>query len=237
MRDGFDSGIIRVLACISNNPYEECYQPVSYEALYYTGQKKIPESEVYSRLGRMYFDGLGVTEDQIKACKYLEIAYDKGSRSMRTGDYLMMGVYRQIVTNKAAMRGITKDLRLAIKWYLCCMEKCIEAEDEEGVYICLSHIGRALINDDIRDYKNAFICLRASCHQQAEALFYLARMYDRGLYVKKDRKKAECYIKKIMETPGFQENVFCDCAHEIWECWEHGVPDEIIDAIIYGILE
>ena len=235
MENGFNPGKIRIMTRISDNPYKECYQPISHEILYYSGSKQIPEAEVYSRLGRMYFDGLGVEQDGIKGCRYLEIAYDKGSRNIRTGDYLMMGVYRHIETSKAIQCGVTRDLRMAIKWYACCLEECIQMEDEHGINLVLSHLGRAFVDDEIREYKSAFICLSQACCQEAEALFYLARMYDRGLYVKKNHKEAEYYISRIMETPEFEGEVFYDCAYEIMECWKMCVPDEVIDSIIYGL--
>ena len=235
MKNRLNPGKMKIMARLSDDPFEEVYRPVSCEILINTESDGIPEAEAYRRLGRMYYDGLGIEQDEIKGCRYFETAYDKGCRDIRIGDYLMMGVYRHIETDEAVRGGLTRDLRLAIKWYACFLEQCIQMEDEQGINLALSHLGRAFVDDDIRDYKSAYICLTKASEQESEAMFFLARMYDRGLYVKKNHEKAKYYISKIMETPEFEGDAFYDTAQEIKECWEMGAPDEIIDEIVYGL--
>ena len=203
-----------------------------WEFIVYTGPESISEAEAYYRVGRMYYDGLGVEKNEIKGCKYFEIAFDKGARNIRVGDYLMMGVYRHLETQRAVKLGLTRNLKLAIKWYECSLEKCIWLDDEEGINKMLSHIGRACVDDEIRDYKRAFVCLKCACEQEAEALFYLARMYDRGLYVDENREKAVYLLYQILITPRFEDEVFYDCAQEILDCWERGASDEVVDEIV-----
>lgn len=205
------------------------------EMLFYLGPKQISEAEAYNRLGRMYMDGAGVPEDGVKACRYFETAYKKGSRDIRTGDFLMMGVYRQIETRKAVMQGLVRDLRLSIKWYTCCLERCIQNEDEHRIYLILSHLGRAFMDDEIEEYKTAYDYLNRASHQEPEALFYLARMYDLGLYVMKDREMAKYYLNMILERPEFEDDVFYNSAQDILECWEVGAPQHVIEKIIESL--
>ena len=235
MKNRFNPGKMKIKVRLSDDPFEEVCRPVSCEILLNTGADRISEAEAYRRLGCMYYDGLGIEQDEIKGCRYFETAYDKGCRDIRNGDYLMMGVYRHIEIPEAVSEGLTRDLRLAIRWYACFLEQCIRMEDEHGINLALSHLGRAFMDDDIRDYKSAYICLSKACEQEPEAMFYLAMMYDRGLYVEKNHEKAEYYINRILETPAFEGDVFYDTAQAIRECWEMGMPEEIIDEIVYGL--
>lgn len=235
MDKGFSLGKIIMTAKLSDNPLGDYTRPDSFEVLYYPETRNISDAEAYRRIGQMYMDGLGVEEDGPKGCRYLETAYEKGARNIRVGDYLMMGVYRQIETRKAVEYGLTRNLVLAIKWYMECLKLCKELNDSHGISLVYSHIGRAFIDEELKDYEKAYYFLSVASEQEPEALFYLARMYDRGLYVQRDHEKAEFYINQILNTSEFEGDVFYECAEEIMACWKAGVPDEIIDGIIYGM--
>lgn len=113
---------MNMLSITSDDRLDYDIKPLSQEVLYRPEGADLSDAEVYNRLGRMYLDGDGVAENGPKAVRYFEIAYNKGARNIRTGDYLMMGVYRQIETRRAVLFGLTKDSMLAIKWYMQCLE-------------------------------------------------------------------------------------------------------------------
>ena len=177
----FSLGKIIMNAKLSDNPLGDYTRLGGCEILYYPGTRSISDAEAYRRIGQMFMDGLGVEEDGPKACRYLETAYDKGARNIRVGDYLMMGVYRQIETSKAVEYGLTRNLVLAIKWYMECLKLCKELNDTHGISLIYSHMGRAFVDDELKDYEKAFYFLSVASERESEALFYLARMYDRGL--------------------------------------------------------
>ena len=234
----FTTGRMTILASNMEDPFENYIEPVKMEIFVNASKKsgkQITEAEAYRRLGQMYFDGNLGEKNGPKGCRFLEIAYEKGSRDIRTGDYLLTGVYRHIATKEAAEQGITRNLDLAIRWYTKCLNKCRRFDNKESALLLYSHLGRVYQDDEIKDYKKAYRYLMKACHQEAEALFYLARMYDRGYYVKENREKAQEYLNKILTTPGFEDTVFYDSAKIILECWEMGVPDEIIDEIVYEL--
>ena len=147
----------------------------------------------------------------------------------------MMWVYRQIETRRAVKFGLTKDSVLAIKWYMKSLERCLEDEDTHFQNLLLSHIGRAFLDDRIKEYKKAYDCLSQASCEISEALFYLAWMYERGLYVKRSRRKAEYYFDRILENKEFEDDVFYDAAAEIKYWWRNGAPEEYIQMIVDGL--
>ena len=236
MSDGFSLGSARVQAFISDDPVLSYVSVPDSEYLYCPSDRQIPDAAFYSSLGKMYSDGDCVEQNTPKACRYLEIAYSKGSRDIRAGDYLMMGMYRLLEMPEGIVHGLRKSALLAIEWFFDSLKKDVVNNDTHWTNLIYSHLGRTMLDDEVREYETAYKLLKIASVQECEALFYLAKMYYKGYYVEEDRKKAEYYLERILETPEFEDDVFYDSAREIMECWELGMPDEYVD-VIYCRLE
>lgn len=171
--------------------------------------------EAYYRLGRLYTEGEYVSENDPKGYHYFEIAYEKGSRSMLPGDYLMMGTYRHIEVRQGIENGMSRDMVLAIKWYKCFQEACKQRGNMEGYTSAFSHLGRAYQEPEIADYEKAYFCFKESGLKYSRTLLYLAKLHEYGLYVEKDHEKAMEYLDMILDNPEFVGDPFYDCAAAI----------------------
>lgn len=173
MDDGFSLERVRMMVVLSDDPSEDCVASLNNDILYTPKDIYAYDlGKLYCRLGKDYHDGNVIEENLPKACRFLEIAYNKGCREIRPGDYLMMGMYR---------------------------------------------------------------LLKIASVQEHEALFYLAMMYDQGIYVEEDRLMAADCINKILEDPKEKYDVFYGAAEAILACWELDYPEDIIDQVFHSL--
>ncbi len=194
-----------------NRDFKNAYQ------YYLESLHKEDYCESYYKIGKMYYEGQYVKRNYPKGCRYFEIAYEKGCRSMCSGDFLMMGAYRHIEVIDGVENGMTRDMILAIKWYKHMLEKCWQNCDSEGVLSAYSKLGRAYQEPEIGNYEKAYKYLKKSELRDSQSLLYMAKLYEYGLYVKQNPKKAMDYIYRIIRTPEFKNDCFYDCAMRIVE--------------------
>ena len=147
-------------------------------------------AEMICVLGRMYFDGDYFEEDCAKACHYFETAYEGGERHIRPGDYLMMGSFRHYDVEEGRKYGLTRDMNLALKWYLLGAESAPEL---------FSHVGRAYMEKEIRDYKKAYEYFLKAGKEDTRAKLYLGFMFEYGLYVRADHEKAGILFSLVLD--------------------------------------
>ena len=236
MGDGFSLERVRMMAVLSDDPSDDYVSPLNNDILYTPKDINTYDlGKLYCQLGKEYHDGDIFEENLPKACRFLEIAHSKGSREIRPGDYLMMGMYRLLEVPEGVRYGLTKNVKLAAKWFIEGLKTDIENHDEHWINIMFSRIGRALLQDEIAEYEMAHRLLTIASVQEHEALFFLAMMYDRGIYVEENRLMAADCINRILEAPKEENDVFYDAAEAIMACWELDYPEDIIDQVYHSL--
>ena len=177
-----------VLLCIGEQyEDEERYE----EAYKYYVESILEENNPYAlnNLGRMYFDGIYVDCNAPKACYYFELAHARGVEQ-RTGDYLMMGSYRQYDVESGRKEGITRNLPLAIRWY----QKVVERGYIDGY----SNIGCVFLEKEMLDYDKAFECFEIAGCEDPRSQYYKGFMLEFGLGRKRNIHLAKYYFERII---------------------------------------
>ncbi|MCR4929075.1 MAG: sel1 repeat family protein [Lachnospiraceae bacterium] len=164
--------------------YEEAYK-------YYV-ESILVENNPYAlnNLGRMYSDGIYVERNDPKACHYFEIAHARGVEQ-RAGDYLMMGSYRQYDVESGIKEGLTRDLPLAIKWYL----KMVECGYIDGY----SNIGCVFLEKEMLDYDKAYECFEIAGCEDSRSQYYKAFLLEFGLGRRRNIQLAKYYFERIIQ--------------------------------------
>ena len=142
--------------------------------------------EVLEAIGMMFFQRNSTDLDISKACRFFEIAYEKGIE-LRTELFVTMGSVRE--------RGdeiVPKDPKLVLKWY----QKAIDA----GIRYAYACVGDIYFKGDIveRDYKKAYEMFMQSGEEEVLCLARLGEMYEHGMYVQADPVKAREYYERIV---------------------------------------
>lgn len=128
--------------------------------------------------------------DWARACCYFEIAYDLGSREIRSGDYLMMGSYHQFDVMEGREYGLNRDMNLARKWYLEMLKKNSNA---------YAHLSFAYMEKEIRDYKKAYECAMRCPEDNERGVYCAGLIHEFGLVGEVDKELAEKYFERVLE--------------------------------------
>lgn len=140
-----------------------------------------------NELAKMYMEGDYVGLDFDKAAHYFELAYEKG--------FDLSGELFVFVGSgyENGDRYREKAPETAMKWY--------EMAADEGVDYAYACMGELYFKGEgvEQDYKKAYDLFKKSGEQETLPLYYLGLMYEEGLYVDADRKKAGEYYEKVVK--------------------------------------
>ena len=141
-------------------------------------------------IGQFYFDECEEKIETARACAYFELAYALGARNIRCGDYLMMGSYRQFDVEEGRQMGLTRDMNLALKWYLEMLKI------DKRAYGSLSY---AYMEKEIRDYYKAYECALKAEEDDVRGLYCAGLINEFGLVPQTDRSLAEKYYERVLD--------------------------------------
>ena len=180
-QDEIDSRVRCLIWCYNTRRYESAFEGFSEYA-------KIGNATAQYYLGKMYEDGLGVSQDYIKAVEWYRKSAEQG--------------YAKAQYNLSIMyycgRGVSKDFDKYLEWYRKSIKQSAEQGDA-GAQYCLGTwyaTGRCAFQDDAK----AVEWYRKSAEQgHAGAQYDLGRMYENGRGVSQDYAKAVEWYRKSAE--------------------------------------
>ena len=153
-------------------------------------------------IGQFYFDECEEKIETARACACFELAYALGARNIRCGDYLMMGSYRQFDVEEGREMGLTRDMNLALKWYL---------EMLKTSKLAYGRLCNAYLEKEIRNYDKAYECALKVQEDDHRGLYCAGLINEFGLVPEADRELAEKYYERVLDLVDV-EDLFYDRA-------------------------
>ena len=188
-QEEFDSRMIRLIWCYNARRYESAFEGFSEYA-------KMGNATAQYYLGKMYEDGLGVSQDYIKAVEWYRKSAEQG--------------YAKAQYNLSIMyylgKGVSKDFDKYLEWYRKSVKQSAEQGDAGAQYNLgrMYYYGRGVS----QDYTKAVEWYRKSAEQgDADAQNNLGIMYEKGKGVSKDYVKAVEWYRKSAE----QGDAYAQC--------------------------
>ena len=180
-QEEFDSRMIRLIWCYNARRYESAFEGFSEYA-------KIGNATAQYYLGKMYEDGLGVSQDYIKAVEWYRKSAEQGNAKAQC----------QLGTMYEKGRGVSRDFAKAVEWYRKSAEQGnADAQCNLG-FMYRNGLGVSL------DYAKAVEWYRKSVEQgNVTAQNNLGYMYEQGLGDSQDYAKAmDMYVldKGVIEN-------------------------------------
>ncbi len=141
------------------------------------------DAEAQVILGRMYFDGNGVPQDDVEAVRWFRLAAEQGSQD---GQFNLSFMYEY-------GRGVALDLAEAVHWY--------RLAAAQGATDAQYNLGRMYFTGQgvEQDYAEAYRWWRMAADSELIARFNLGRMYEAGQGVPIDPVRAYMWLSLATE--------------------------------------